>query len=359
MSLTADDDYIDGIPTGGREIFTFMLGNISESHEDRTFNARYLVGSSTGVDVNSEGNGPGPFDYSIPHGDPAKEIRVSVEQFDPIIFTFENMIFQAYENCSNGNPNGVNIVKEVKFSAKFDCLYGDIRPARPNDNFVINSTNNNLLPIQIVDYTLASVSEISLENAKEGGSFISAFTLTPGQLHNDAQFGTNVNWDITDVSDGQYELRLKLKCGSNTVYSSKVSGFIDISVRLLFRKPEPVDEILNFGDQISATFTEHLGCNNLSGGNYTMFIQGDNNPLESSYGCCDNKIIIVPDQSIFNLIEKRVEVKLYNITDEARNINSDTIPWEFAVGESVTSGTTFATVSSDNNTNNTIKFIRL
>lgn len=331
FNFTAADPVLSGIPADGQAIYKLNLGNTSQSEQARTYYVRYLPSSSTGVSVIIEGLGAGPYDYPLNYLQ-SKELTVGVSRFDPNIFSFEGMRFEAFDACGYGNSALANIKKELQISAFFENACSPITLALPEDSFVMNSTSGNILPIKMTDYVHANLNDISLEYAKDGTSpWITAFTRTKAQIVNSA-FGTTVNWDITNLADGKYNLRLKLKCGAQIVYSRRATGVIDRNGPELFGTPEPADDAYVLGDEISATFTEELSCGEFNDSNFTLTRMSNSSVIPATLGCFQNKIIITPTSSITTPIGDSIKVNLVNIKDKYGNPSPTSFEWEFRVG---------------------------
>ena len=87
------------------------------------------------------------------------------------------------------------------------------------------------------------------------------------------QNSTTINWDITTLNDGEYEIRIKVACGDNNSeysFSDKVKGTINRSVPLLLGVAEPSDGTYDKGDEISATFNKDLNCFNINENNVIL-----------------------------------------------------------------------------------------
>ncbi|KPM49783.1 hypothetical protein [Jiulongibacter sediminis] len=136
--LKSDDHNITGIPAGGSQLFRLKLTNESESSEERTYYLRYVPGQSTsGAVVNIEGLGAGPFDALLANNS-SHEFATSIGLFDPNVTNFE-LFFEAFEECTAGNPSGADFKTKVK--AEFDDVISPIILSAPKDGIALNSRN--------------------------------------------------------------------------------------------------------------------------------------------------------------------------------------------------------------------------
>lgn len=329
-------DVLSGIPANGQGIFKLNLGNTSQSAEARTYYLRYLVSSSTGSTVKIEGQGVGPYDYPLNYLED-REVTVGVTRFDPNVYSFEGMTFQAYDACSNGaTGNGqIDVKKEVSVTANFQNACSPVTLALPQNGFVVNSLSDNLLRISITDYNYANLDNITLQYSVVGNSqWIDAVTLQKADLQNNA-FGTLLDFNVSNLADGEYSFRLKLKCGLQTVYSIRKTGVIDRMPPLAFGAPQPLDDAYSLGDEISMSFNESLSCTNVAAANFTFTRLSNNATVPAVVSCFDNKIIVTPTVNLIPWLGDSLSVTLSNVTDKHGNISPSDFSWNFNIGNTV------------------------
>ncbi len=111
-------------------------------------------------------------------------------------------------------------------------------------------------------YTVANLQSIELQHTNAGSSNrVTDTTLSQAQITNPAS--TTFNWNLTNITDGSYDIRLKLACASGIVYSRRVTGIIDRKAPIVFGIPEPTDNSYVAGDIISITYNEFINTTNL------------------------------------------------------------------------------------------------
>ena len=49
-------------------------------------------------------------------------------------------------------------------------------------------------------------------------------------------------WNVTNIKDGRYDIRLKLRCGTAITYTPRRTGLIDRVSPLIFGIPKPTDD---------------------------------------------------------------------------------------------------------------------
>lgn len=327
MQLVVPVSTVSSVDANGQAEFILLLSNTSQSGEARTYSLSFDQSSNPNGAVVTIGGSPvvGTIQYTIGYLGQV-QVVVKVARGASNVFAYTGLTFTLSDNCDGG------ISKSATLNAYFNSPCSGVSLASPINNF---ATNFSTIPIIIKDYTLAGLTEVSLEYSKVGVSnWSTAFTKLAAELSPDVA-GTLVNWDVTNLPDGQYNLRLKLTCPPNNVtYSQTISGLIDRVAPFLYGNTEPADDNLVIGDQISATYTENLGCENLSNTNVTLKNLRTNAIIPTQLGCYQNKVIIVPTGSM-GILNDSMRVTLQGIRDPYGNIKALSDSWKFRLGNSV------------------------
>ena len=315
-----------GIPVAGEAEFILQLSNTSQSGEARTYLLSFDQSSNPSGAVVTIGGSPvvGTTPYPIAYLG-SVQVTVKVKKGAESVFSYTGLKFNLTDNCNSA------ISKSVFLNAYFVSPCSNITLFSPTNGF---SAITNTLPIIMKDYTVANLTSVSLEYSKVGtSSWSTGFTRTAAQLSTDPS-GTQVNWDISAIADGRYNLRLKLTCASGDIYSQTVTGIFDRVAPKLFGNPEPSDDNYIIGDQISATYNETLGCANLNNNNVIVKNLKTNTIISAQLGCFENKIVVVPLASLGATLDS-VKVTLQNIQDLYGNIKTTPDSWKFILGNSV------------------------
>lgn len=313
-------------PAGEAE-FILQLSNISQSGEARTYALSFDQSSNPNGAVVTIGGSPvvGITNYTIAYGG-SVQVIVKVKKGASNVFSYTGLKFKLSDNC------GSDISKSVSLNAYFNSPCSTISLVAPSNGFKINT---NIVPIIMKDYTVANLSSVTLEYSKVGtSSWFSGFTRTAAQLSTDPS-GTQVNWDISTLTDGQYNFRLKLLCSSNVIFTPTITGEIDRLAPILFGNPEPTDDNYVIGDQISATYNEILGCANMNSTNLILKNLKTNAIIPAQLGCFENKVMIMPLSSM-GVLNDSMRVTLQNIRDVSGNVKTAADSWVFVLGNSVT-----------------------
>ena len=322
------------IPATNEAIYQLKLRNISESRETRTYNLEFDQSSNPNGAIVTIGGNPSnvPVSYTIPYlGTQIVTVTVKKNAYSNV-YSYEGLRFVMTDACGVDEED----VSDNTLSAYFASPCSNITLVSPTDGWLSNTSGNNMIPISFNGYNINNLQSVTLQYAHTGrGDWLPGFVLNQSDISNT---GTqNTNWDITNVEDGNYEIRLMLQCVNGTVFSTRYSGLIDRKAPQLYGTPQPADHILSIGDDISFTFDENILTSGLN--NNKVKLTKVNNAAEipvqvTGYG---NKVNIVPTSDLFaNYYGDSLRVVIKNIADLNGNIQtaSDTIV--FLVGGSTT-----------------------
>lgn len=328
------DNPTEVVPSGNDAYFFMRLGNISESDEDRTYvlslNAATTQGAEVFLGSNNFSN-PIPFVMGV-GGETDIVIRVSRPNGFPG-YAFEGIEFSFYPIC---DPS---IVQRAYISAYFPNNCSPVVLQEPEDNWIVNQTNNNILPIRINGYNIptSGIERVILQYSKVGtSSWTSTNINLMGSALSNGPNGTLVNWVVpTTLADGKYRIRLRLKCFNNSAfnYSARVEGTIDRKAPVVFGKEEPTDDNFELGDEIAVYFNEQIKCEQLSGANLTFKMIPQNVIIPATLNCDGNKVTIHPAQNISTLLNQAAMVEITQIQDMFNNMRPDTVRWTFVIGD--------------------------
>ena len=329
VQLLIDSRVRTDIAPEGQGVFKLSLGNTSQSDEDHIYNLVFLQESNPDGAVLTLGGSEvqggilTPFNIAA---NGSREATITVKK-GPEAYDYEDLQFVLLSGCDD-----IQIADTVSFSVYFNSACSPVSLVKPENGWTINASANQSMKVHFEGYDLSALNLIKLQYAKVGeNGWKTAQVIEKTQL---GQNGTNVDWDVSQLSDGEYEIRLAVECGDENnkgiSYSQKSSGMIDRVAPQLFGLPEPADGIYEKGDVISATFNENIDCYNFSTANVTLksITTGKEYPVQ--VGCSDKQIIITATttESFSNEV---FEVTLSNISDQRGNVMSETISWKFDV----------------------------
>lgn len=326
MQLVIPEPVKTNIPPAGEAEFILKIGNTSQNEETRTYRLSFVQASNPNGAVVTIGGSPAiiPIDYTVSYLGQV-QVVVKVRRGASNIFTYEGLQFQVTDACDG------SIVKTGTISAFFQSQCSGISLALPEENWVLSAFENNRLPLLLKDYQLGALNNVALEYARAGTSnWTTAFTLQPGQLSNSVN-GTELNWNITDLTDGAYHLRARLVCSTGTVFSTRVTGIIDRQAPLLLGRPSPTTDRYRRGDAIEAAYNEALDCTVLDSTRFSLTRLSDGQVMRAHLGCFDNRVVITPIDNISTALGDSFRVTLRNVPDRYGNRRLFADSWSFVV----------------------------
>lgn len=318
------------IPATNEAIYQLKLRNLSESRETRTYNLEFDQSSNPNGAIVTIGGNPSnvPVSYTIPYlGTQIVTVTVKKNAFSNV-YSYEGLNFVMTDGCEGDDEEEVS---SNTLSAYFASPCSNITLVSPTDGWLSNASGNNIIPISFNGYNVNNLQSVTLQYAHTGrGDWQPGLVLNQNAISNT---GTqNANWNISNVQDGNYEIRLQLLCVNGTVFSVRYTGTIDRKAPQLFGAPQPADRLLSLGDDISYSFDENIVTSGLNNNVKLTKISNDTEiPIQvTGYG---NKVNIVSETDLFaNYYGDSLRLVIKNIADLNGNIQtaSDTI--EFLVG---------------------------
>jgi len=333
MQLTIEEPTQSGIAPNGEALFFLKLGNTSQSNEARTYRLSFTQASNPNGAIITIGGSPilTGIDYNIAY---LGEVQVAVSvRKNPAstVFSYEGLEFVLSDAC------GGNISKTVKLSAYFNSPCSPVTLTAPQHGWVANSLINNQLPVTFKDYVVANLQTIALEYSPVGSnSWTTAFTRNSSQLPHSAN-GAEVNWNLTGVPDGAYNLRLRLVCANGTIFSERVTGLIDRQGPQLLGKPDPTDDEFVNGDLIGARFIEKINIAELGNGKVRLVRAASGQRISTTVTGFDNQVVLVPNEPLALYTGEALLMILEGVKDAYGNQQSVPDTFRFRVRGSVPS----------------------
>ena len=299
--LVALDPIQSNIPDGATRTFNFELGNVSETSETREYLVRFINESNSGARIEFENTVNQ--EYEVASGNTA-DVKVNISQFSNPSdqFSFEGLEFEAVPTCEAEEEISDNAL----VSAFYQNPCTDVTMSVPGEDWVINS-NMTTIPIQINGYTKPGLAEIHLEYLEVGTyDWTNALVIQASELpENDPEgpnLGKTIQYDASNLPDGNYYLRLKAVCtGGINNYSMRVQGVKDTKAPAILGLPMPADDIFDTNDELIGTqFDEVVKPKNLSNAVLEFLrlddADGNKGELPASLGLIGNSATITPQQ---------------------------------------------------------------
>lgn len=330
MQLIIPVPMVSGVTPNGDAIFTMLLGNLSADAAPRTYNLTFDQSSNPfGASILIGGSpvvGGVPTPYTIASGGQTTVTVVVRKNTSSNIYSYEGLTFTLSDACDG------SITKSGTISAYFNSPCSNITLVTPADNWINRITDNNNIDVAFNGYTVANLQSVTLEYSADGTSnWNTGFIRQQNQINNSVN-GTTVNWDVSNIPDGKYNLRLKLNCATGIIYSQRVTGIIDRKAPGLFGKPEPTDNNYIAGDPVSFSYDENIDNTNLNSNKVIMTLLSNNSNIPVSVSGFANKIAISPSVSLLSYTGDSVRVIAKNIADIYGNVKTAADTFYFTIG---------------------------
>jgi hypothetical protein len=323
--LTMDSYVRNDVPVDQKAAFALYIGNTSQSGETRDYDLSVIQSSNLDGAIISVGGVviEDALHYTVPAGEQIKA-TLAVER-GPLAWDYENLKIRLYSPCDPSLADTIN------FSVHYDSPCSDVNIFRPDNNWLVNASNNDTLSVVMNDYNRSDpdLEMIIFEYRPVGGSWKAAFSIVKNELP--AEY-VRKNWDVSNLPNGKYELRAVARCNSGLSYSPVLQGTIDRSALIVFGKPQPADGILNIGEDIKITFSEDLDCENLS--NNAIQLQDEEGNLIAAESICSGKDIIVTTVADIATYEGQLlQATVVSVKDVSGNSLREPYSWIFRVNQ--------------------------
>ncbi|MFY0605457.1 MAG: T9SS type A sorting domain-containing protein [Cyclobacteriaceae bacterium] len=347
------------VPEDEPGVFRLSLANNAETSEDQFFEIGVLQESNpNGATVLINGN-EAPVSIFL-KANKSEEVVVTIER-GPDAYVYTDLELELFAPCEMERAEGLGLdINDIiandpgraeffsrqKLSVEFVKTCQDLTIFSPGDDWLVNNTSDNMLPVTVSDIDLdqAEFDQFKFQYRKDvdGEPFVNGPTVIRDSISGNSY---SFDWDVSAVDDETYELRVVSECNSGFMpgESELVLGRIDRIAPSILGTPTPLDAVLEADDIISITFEEELQCDEIIAlGIPVSLEQGSMNNvalsntetglyLDATVTCNGNQLVIVPDiQNKF--IEGQVlRVDVLGLEDRFGNIQDELITWEFQV----------------------------
>lgn len=288
ITITPSNQF--NIPSNQSAVYQLILTNQSPEVVDNDIDMRVRVASQSnpnGAIVKIDGLDPNTY-YTIPAG--ANVVKTLTVERGPVYTDYDSLMIIFSSACSN------DIADTSYISVHFIPTCTELALVNPTNNWILNNTHQDELLVKISDYNYnygaATVvtpfdtlnlgfNKIGFEmKPSNSGTWlqIEQFLKYPGTLDsvipNNDVF-TQYPWDVSQIPDGNYELRAKSYCMNfDGSFSTKISpvfaGVMDRIHPAPFGTPSPADGILDPNDDISIQFNEPLELGSINWPNFQV-----------------------------------------------------------------------------------------
>ncbi|OFY83659.1 MAG: hypothetical protein A3F72_15390 [Bacteroidetes bacterium RIFCSPLOWO2_12_FULL_35_15] len=288
ISITPANQF--SIPSDQPAVFQLLLTNQSPLtvNNDIDFAIRIASASNpNGAVIKIDGLTPSST-YNIPAG--TSVVKTLTVERGPIEINYDNLMVIFSSACSE------DIADTAYISAHFIPTCTPIDLTAPSNNWVFNNSVNNIGNIITSNYnynygvavdtstnpdTQLGLNKIGLEMKPGNSSIWTEFqsfykypTLGQDTIPADAIYCQHL-WDISNIPDGNYEIKAKSYClnkdGSfSTIEAPILAGVMDRINPHPFGTPSPGDGILDPNDDISIQFNEPIDIGSLGSTNFDV-----------------------------------------------------------------------------------------
>ena len=267
---------LSNIPENEAATFTLTLTNGSHAH-DQYFGLKVLDSSNpNGAILKVDGINPNR-EYLVEHNSSITK-TLTIEK-GPEALDYENIKIILHSVCQYDPTDNVpDIYDEVTVTAKFLPTCTDINFVQPDPNWVVNTNYENeegktIMNAIMSGYNLNyySLDKINFEykpSSSSNWNILKSYHKEVEENSYESQIPTDnayilYEWDMSDMVDGDYDIRALTNCGENQgnpveIYTDIYSGHVDRVRPHNFGSPSPADGILDPNDEIQINFNENI-----------------------------------------------------------------------------------------------------
>lgn len=312
------------VPANQDAVFELLLGNLSVDVNPRTYSLSFDQASNpfgATISVGGIPMGATSIPYSIGQMD-AIPVTVNVKRNQANnAFTYEGLRFYLSDACTG------DISKTATLTARFQATCDPLTLVSPEENWLVNTASNNVLSVTFKDYNLSAVQSVALEYMPVNSSnWRLGFTRTAAQLTNSPN-GTQVNWNVATLADGQYYIRMRMTCSGGLIYTQRVKGTIDRNGPLVFGVPQPSDYRYSVGDEISFSYNENINTQNLNQQLVSLERMANQTFIPISVTGFANKLVVVSQTDLMAYSGEWLRLVVKDVEDVYGNkkTNPDTL----------------------------------
>ncbi|MFT5829272.1 MAG: hypothetical protein ACI9AB_002241, partial [Urechidicola sp.] len=292
-TMSVAPSLLTNIPTTNAAVFNLTLNNESEANFPREYTVTaYSASNPFGAIVRVDG--AASITLTIPPGSSVNKV-LSVSKGPGPVYNYDSLMVIVYAPCqyAAGTSDNGDIVDTVYVSAHFLPTCTDVEFAIPDDQWVLNNSFGDTMPVAIIDYDINffDFEKIRLDyKSSSSPQWVGLQTFykdTTGLNNPNAQLiptseaFTLWDWETDQITDGDYDLRLVSQCILEDKISPTHTGLMDRINPHPFGTPSPADGILDPNDDILIRFNEPIDLGSLTSLNFD--IRGVINGSESSH----------------------------------------------------------------------------
>lgn len=333
VGLKMDTYEISDVAPDSLAQFELYLLNTSETDETRTYLLSLVQGSNPDAAIISVGGavlGDDQLSFELPpNRDNPQIATMRVARAPGSAFDYEYLQLHLYSACDS------QFDTTVTFSVHFVKPCTDVTISRPENNWVLNSTNKDTLVVVLRDYDAAddNLTALKLEYRQKGSaSWTEVFSMDKASIPPDS---IRRDWDVSGLAEAEYELRASTHCSAGIFYSRRANGIIDRTAPTVFGHPQPADGSYDSGDEISITFNENIDCATATSENVTLVHVSDGSAINIEIDCKNDKLILKPSSNADIVDGETLRASISGISDLQGNRIENPVSWEFTVNQGI------------------------
>ncbi|MEZ4979361.1 MAG: LamG-like jellyroll fold domain-containing protein [Chitinophagales bacterium] len=279
--LSVDQSIITNVPIDQAAVFNLTLTNLTQTGDDQPYTVTSLADHNPfGAYVNING-----FPTQTPQVSAGTSINLTLtlEKGPGAVYNYDSLLVIAHSVCQYDfgiSPNFKDIADSVWISVHFIPTCTDVELLNPDDNWVLNNSFEDTLPLVVGGYNINFFDlerfrvEYKPSSAANWIGLESFWKDTTGQpsylpISSFTNF-TSYDWDVAQLPDGAYDLRVSSICSLAELNSTTYSGVMDRINPHPFGTPVPADGILDANEDIAIRFNEPIDLGAINPTNFDI-----------------------------------------------------------------------------------------
>ena len=272
-SISISPSSMSNVPEDEPAVFNLSLGNINPLNYDREYLLKVKESSNpNGAIIKIDGLNPNRT-FEVPAGTTFNKV-LTVEK-GPEALDYQEIEISFLSVCDPG------ISESILLSVSFLPGCTDVEILNPDPNWVINSgdivNDSTFMNILVSDYNYNyySLNNIAVQYKETNSSnwvLLETFykNTDSTSIIPTSQSNISIPWDLSDLPDGDYDIRAITDCNLASEETNFYSGHVDRVRPHSFGSPSPADGILDPNDDLQISFNENIKETDLGDLNFSL-----------------------------------------------------------------------------------------
>ena len=307
-TISISPSSLSNVPEDEPAVFNLSLGNSNPLGYDIVYTLKVLeMTNPNGAIIKIDGLTANR-EFMVPAGSSINKV-LTVEK-GPVALDYSDIKLVFHSSCQYDPTDLANsIYQESTFSVSFLPGCTDIDIIDPDPNWVVNSEDEQdgetYLNVILSDYNYNyySLDNMNLQYKTSNSSdWVNIATYHKEPEIDElgiplSQSFIDLSWDVTDLPDGDYDLRANTDCNLASEGTEIYSGHIDRVRPHSFGSPSPSDGILDPNDEIQINFNENINEAILGYPNFSIsgLLNGSNIRHDASLYFDGNDAMSIPE----------------------------------------------------------------